>query len=235
MRIRWLCAALGMFVLMAADVASGQGRAGRVGTPPPPAPSPAPGSNCVSIAAPQPSRIYTYQHRESTGALTSTTNQWESVTTTGSRVRITGPQGVQIHINTHTILGDVAILTLTRKTDGKGGLMSSTEFSPGLVSDPAFRACTGKSWGIGAVAATYRTASGQGGSAMTPGGTLTILGIREQVTVPAGTFDTVHYLRSTSQANDEYWKSTEHGVVVKHIATLRGGAGGVTETLLSIR
>jgi hypothetical protein len=70
---------------------------------------------------------------------------------------------------------------------------------------------------------------------MTPSGTLTILGRREQITVPAGTFETVHYLRSTSQSNDEYWKSIEHGVVVKHIATLRGGAGSVTETLLSIK
>ena len=50
--------------------------------------------------------------------------------------------------------------------------------------------------------------------------------------MPAGSFDTVHYVR-TSQSNDEYWKSIEHGVVVKHIATTP--VGTVTEVLVEIR
>ncbi len=53
-----------------------------------------------------------------------------------------------------------------------------------------------------------------------------------RVTVPAGTFDTVHYIR-TSQSTDEYWKSLEHGVVVKHVATLPMGT--MTEVLSAIR
>ena len=66
----------------------------------------------------------------------------------------------------------------------------------------------------------------------TPAGTLRIVAIREKVTVPAGTFDAVHYIR-TSQSTDEYWKSLEHGVIVKHIGTLPTGV--VTEVLLSIK
>jgi hypothetical protein len=42
----------------------------------------------------------------------------------------------------------------------------------------------------------------------------------------------VRYVR-TSQSTDEYWKSIEHGVVVKHIATLPSGA--MTEVLSAIR
>jgi len=191
--------------------------------------------DCVPIATPQPARVFSYQHRESTGGTTTTTNQWESVTPTGSRVKTSGPAGVQIQVNTHRIVNDVAVLTLTMKTTAKGGLIASTEFSPGVVSDPAFRACAGRSWAIPAVSASYRSASGQGASAMTPSGTLRIVGIREKVTVPAGTFETVHYERSTTQSHDEYWKSIEHGVVVKHLATLRGGAGSVSELLTAIK
>ena len=50
--------------------------------------------------------------------------------------------------------------------------------------------------------------------------------------MPAGTFDTVHYVR-TSQSTDDYWKSIEHGVIVKHTGTLP--VGTVSETLVEIR
>jgi hypothetical protein len=50
--------------------------------------------------------------------------------------------------------------------------------------------------------------------------------------VPAGTFDAVRYIR-TSQSTDEYWKSIEHGVVVKHIGKVNGQT--ITETLISIK
>lgn len=50
--------------------------------------------------------------------------------------------------------------------------------------------------------------------------------------MPAGQFDTVHYIR-TSQSTDEYGKSIDHGVIVKHIGTLPGAA--VTEVLLSVK
>ena len=64
-----------------------------------------------------------------------------------------------------------------------------------------------------------------------------MLGIHESVKVPAGTFDTVHYTRTTAGARgtivDEYWKSIEHGVTVKHSSTLLGMT--TTEVLQSIR
>jgi hypothetical protein len=48
-----------------------------------------------------------------------------------------------------------------------------------------------------------------------PNGVETITNLRSRQTVPAGTFDTVEYVR-TSQSRDVYWKSTVHGVIVKH-------------------
>jgi hypothetical protein len=81
------------------------------------------------------------------------------------------------------------------------------------------------------VTATYQSTQANA-SAQTPAGTLRIIAIREKVTVPAGEFDTVHYVR-TSQSTDEYWKSIEHGVVVKHVATLPGAVA--THVLLSVK
>src|SRR4030095_16227812 len=148
--------------LMAGSIAVGL-QAQRA-TQPPPTPSASTAGGCEPIATPLPSHVYTNDHRESTGGRTTTTEQWESVTQTGSRVRITTPQGVMVQVNTHRIANDVAIVTLSMKTDAKGGLISSTGFSPGMVSDPAFRACPNGSWNIAPLTVTFRTSSGQGGS-----------------------------------------------------------------------
>ena len=189
------------------------------------------GSDCVTIGKPKPDLVYTYRHVESTGNSTETTQQWESVTETGSRVKITGPAGSMSQVNEHRIVDDVAVLQRTTKLDAYGTPSESTAFSPGLISDPAFRACAGRSWTIASVAATFRSSRIKATSA-TPAGTLRIVALRERITVPAGTFDTVRYVR-TSQSTDEYWKSLEHGVIVKHTATVNGQL--VTETLVSIK
>ena len=187
--------------------------------------------DCVAIGTPKPSATYVYQHTESRGKATEMTTTWEIVTATGSRSRTTGPQGVIVQINEHHIVDDVAVLDKSTKLDAKGSVIDSTAFRPGLVSDPAFRGCAGRSWPIPSVTASYQS-SQVNASAPTPVGTLRIVAIRERVTVPAGTFDAVRYVR-TSQSTDEYWKSIEHGVVVKHIATLP--AGTMTEVLAAIR
>ncbi len=188
-------------------------------------------ADCVSIGKPKPSATYVYEHSESGRAVTRVTNTWESVTETGSRLRADGPNGIFVQVNAHHLEGDVAVLDKSSKLGPGGAPVDATTFRPGLVSDPAFRACAGQSWQIPSVTATYQ--SGQAnGTAPTPAGTLRIISIHERIAVPAGTFDTVHYVR-TSQSNDEYWKSIEHGVVVKHIATLK--VGTVTEVLAEIR
>jgi hypothetical protein len=188
-------------------------------------------ADCVAIGKPKPSVTYTMQHVESPGPATQYTNTWESVTETGSRVRITGPSGPMVQVNEHHITDDAMVLDRSTKLNARGGTIDSTTFRPGIVGDPAFRACAGKTWTIASVTASYQSSTNNA-SAATPAGTLRIIAIRERVTVPAGTFDTVHYIR-TSQSIDEYWKSLDAGVVVKHIA--RVGGNTVTETLIQIR
>lgn len=189
-------------------------------------------TKCVSIGKPRPDVTYTYDHIETTGKRSQYTNVWESVTDTGSRVRVVGPLGTEVQVNVHKIVDDAALLSKTTKLDARGGVIDSTSFSPDLVSDPAFRVCEGKSWRIPTVQATYQSAK-QNASTGTPAGTLRIVAIRESLTVPAGRFDTVHYIR-TSQSIDEYWKALDQGVIVKHIATLPR-VGSVTDTLVSMK
>lgn len=187
--------------------------------------------DCVTISTPRPALGYTYQHVESTGKKTVYTDHWASVTETGSRVRTTRGGAVTIQVNRHHIANDVAVLDESRQLNPRGAVTQSTLFRPGIVSDPAFRACAGRSWRIPAATASFRSAQ-HSASAATPAGTLKIVAIRESVTVPAGTFATVHYIR-TSQSVDEYWKSIEHGVVVKHIGKLP--AARVTDVLIAIK
>ena len=185
--------------------------------------------NCVNIATPAASKVYTYQHTETTGKVTQSTQQWDRVDGTGFRERVTTPAGLQIKENEHHIVDDVSVIDKTSTLNASGKVVDATTFVPGIVADPAFRACAGKSWPIPQTTATYNPGSHQ---ATTPAGTLTIIALHEKITVPAGTFDTVHYKR-TSQSVDEYWKSIDEGVIVKHIGTLP--MGQITEVLQSIK
>jgi hypothetical protein len=189
------------------------------------------GADCVTIGKPRPTVSYTYQHSESTGRRSQYTQRWEELTDTVGRVRIVSPRGTEIQVNSHRIVDDVAVLDRTSKLAVGGSVIESTTFRPGLVTDPAFRACTGSSWPIPAVTVSFQSGQTRA-SAPNPAGTLKIIAIREPVRVPAGQFDTVHYIR-TSQSRDEYWKSIEHGVIVKHVGTLPNFV--VTEELLSIK
>jgi hypothetical protein len=57
------------------------------------------------------------------------------------------------------------------------------------------------------------------------------------VTVPAGTFDTVRYVKTMNsgrgQVVDEFWKSIDHGVTVKRTSTQPGSVA--TEILIAIK
>ncbi len=187
--------------------------------------------DCVTIATPKPTATFVYQHTEPGGRATRVTNTWDRFTQTGSRLRADGPAGVFVQVNAHHIENDVVVLDGTSKLGPGGNPIDSTTFRPGLIAEPAFRACAGQSWQIPSVTATFQS-SQTNTSASTPAGTLKIVAVHERVTVPAGTFETVHYVR-TSQSTDEYWKSIEHGVVMKHTGTLPGGTA--SEVLLEIR
>ena len=73
------------------------------------------------------------------------------------------------------------------------GPSEKTTFRPGVVGDPAFRACADRSWPIREAMASHVSAQGATASAPTYAGTLKIVSIRESVSVPAGQFETVRF------------------------------------------
>ncbi len=188
--------------------------------------------DCVTIGRPKPTATYVMQHAESTGKVTSVSQIWERVDEKGSRLKWTGPAGSWLQVNEHRIVDDVAVLDRTSKLGLNDVMVESTSFSrPGLVADPAFRACAGRTWQIPAVTAFFQSGTLKV-SSQTPYGTLKIIALRERITVPAGTFETVRYTR-TSQSVDEYWKAHSTGIIVKHIAKVAGNT--VTEVLMSVK
>jgi hypothetical protein len=197
-------------------------------------------ADCVALGTPKPTLTYTYIRTER-GASVEYATQWEEVTDTGSRQHTTRAGrggGTSNNVSRHRVENDVSIIqeTVQSGADGSGAFTSTTVFEPGVVGDPFGRACAGRSWPIASVTAINRSARGTF-SARSDAGELKILGIHERLIVPAGTFDTIHYTRTTTSARgtivDEYWKSIEHGVTVKHQSTVLGTF--TTEVLQSIR
>jgi hypothetical protein len=143
----------------------------------------------------------------------------------------TGGRAIE-YVSRYRIVDDVSVIEETAQSDA-----GTTMFAPGVVGDPFGRACTGRSWPIASATATNRSTRGTF-SAQSDAGELRVLGIHVPVTVPAGTFDTVHSTRTTRSAGrgtivDEYWKSIEHGVVVRHLSAVAGVK--LTEELQAIR
>src|SRR5262245_13945054 len=135
--------------------------------------------DCVTIGKPRTSATYVYQHTEPGGRATRVDNRWESMTETGSRLRANGPAGLFVQVNEHHIEDDVAMLDKSPKLGPDGQALDSTTFTPGLVSDPAFRACASRSWQIRPVTATFQQSGQTMASAQTPAGTLRIVSIHE--------------------------------------------------------
>jgi hypothetical protein len=196
--------------------------------------------SCVALGTPNPSLTYTYARTER-GATVEYSTQWEEVTDSGSRQRTTRAGrggGTTNNVSRHRVENDVSIIqeTVQSGTDSGAAFTSTTVFEPGVVGEPFGRACAGRSWPIASVTAINRSARGTF-SAKSDAGELELLGVNERVIVPAGTFDTIHYTRTTTSARgtvvDEYWKSIEHGVTVKHQSTRIGMF--TTEVLHSIR
>jgi hypothetical protein len=180
---------------------------------------------------------YVYRYSDTQGS-TEFTNQWKQFSATGSQLVTTRPNAQSTYVSKHSVTDDVFVLesSVASGTDGSGPFSTSMTYSPGAIGDPAYRACAGKTWAIPVVNAANKSARGSF-SAKTDPGTMRIVAINESVTVPAGTFNTVRYVKTMNsgrgQVVDEFWKSIEHGVTVKRTSTQPGSVA--TEVLLAIK
>ena len=193
-------------------------------------------SNCVAIGAPKPTQSFTYRYADNTSS-SEYTNKWEQFTATGSQlltIRTGANAGQNTYVSKHKVVDDVFVLEASTAsgTDGGGPFTNSMTYSPGAIGDPAYRACEGKKWTVPSVNATMKSMQGSF-SQKTSAGTLSIVKIHESVTVPAGTFDTIYYVKTMGPVIDDIWKSVEHGVTVKRNVRQPGGIG--TEVLIAIK
>lgn len=201
-----------------------------------PNPAPAVTGNCVAIGSPKPTQSFAYRYSDKTSSA-EYTNRWEQFTPTGSQLittRTGATGGQSTYVSKHKVVDDVFVLEASTAsgTDGNGAFTNSMTYTPGAIGDPAYRACEGKSWKVPSVNATIKSMQGSFSQKTDPG-TLVIVKIHESVTVPAGTFDTVHYVKTMGQAVDDFWKSIEHGVTVKRNG--RQPLSIATEVLTAVR
>jgi hypothetical protein len=190
-------------------------------------------ANCVAIGTPKPTLSYVHRYSDKSGS-TDYTNQWKQMSATGSLLVTTRPGAHSTYVAKHSVSDDVIVLESSTATgfDAGGPFNNSMTYSPGAIGDPAFKACEGKTWTIPAVNATSKSAGGSF-STKTNAGTMRIIKINESVTVPAGTFNTVHYIKTMGQVADEFWKSIDHGITVKRNSVQPGSVA--TEVLLAIK
>lgn len=197
-------------------------------------------ANCVDIGSPKPTVSYHYRYSDNTTSA-EFANQWQQFTPTGSRLvttRTGAGVGQSTYVSKHQVVNDVFVLEASTAsgTDAAGAFTNSMTYTPGAIGDPAYKACEGATWTIAAVTATSKSMQGTF-SMKTDPGVLKIVKIRESMTVPAGTFDTVHYIKTMNsgrgQVVDQFWKSIEHGVTVRRTSTQPGGIA--VEVLTGIR
>ena len=200
------------------------------------------GAQCVPINPPKPDVDFIYSYTSSTGEVSESTTRWLQFTPTTSRLRTTragrtGPL-VATEETEHSIENDLLVMlrdTLTG-TDEAGPYSSSMTYSPGMIVMPAFRACAGHTVTIPSVAQTNKSNLGTVSTQSDPG-VLKVIAVEVPVTVPAGTYSTVHFIRTLNKPRGtdvtEVWRSTLHGVTVKRVHTTPRTAA--TEVLQAIR
>jgi hypothetical protein len=191
--------------------------------------APAAVDGCVEFGKPDPAATYLYRRSDSGGPVTQYSHRWTEFTAERASVAVVRGKVNEVVTNKYKVQDDVSMIAATASRSSSGS--SRTDFRPALMGEPVFRACAGRTWKIKAVAATY-TAGSQVSTASTFAGTMKIVSLRETIQVPAGRFECVRYTRTlatpTGPSLDEYWKSIEHGVVVKQVSKL-GGATSTTE------
>lgn len=231
---RWVVRLVALAVLLAASLQLLMAAAA------PPQAAAVASTNCVAIGAPKPTLNFTYRYAD-TSTSSDYTNRWDQFSPTGSRLittRTGANAGQSTYVSKHQVANDVFVLEASTAvgTDGGGTFNNSMTYTPGAIGDPAYKACEGTTWKIAPVNATMTSLQGSF-SMKTDPGTMTIIKIHESMTVPAGTFDTVHYMKTMNsgrgQLVDEFWKSIEHGVTVKRNSRQPGGIA--VETLIAIK
>jgi hypothetical protein len=201
-------------------------------------------SDCVTTPRPRPNVTYTFRFTNANGSATTTTMRWLETTDGSVRVRTTQSDvpGVTESMSqiTQHIRDDLFVIEKsdsTNVTTGRGPVRTVATYKPALIGDPAFHLCKGKKWSFPAVTMTTVVDPGKTSQTTTYAGNGEVLSVHESVTVPAGAFDTVHYMVTHTSPNGpitlESWRSIKEGVNAKYTYTVNRATA--TQVLISIR
>lgn len=186
-------------------------------------------ADCVAFGQPRSTTTYVYRRSDPGAPVTEYSHRWTEFTAERASVAVVRGKVNEAVTHKYKVQDDVSMIAATASRTSTGS--SRTDFRPALMGEPMSRACAGRTWKIKAVAATY-TAGSQVSTASTFAGTMKIVSLRETIQVPAGRFECVRYTRTLATpagpSLDEYWKSVEHGVVVKQVSKV-GGRASTTE------
>jgi hypothetical protein len=190
--------------------------------------------DCIEFGKPKPQQNFAYRRTDSNGAKSDYSQRWTEFLPERTTVTVARGASGETVVSLQTLSDDVTLIASTTSTSRSGS--SRTSFQPAVMGDPMRRACAGRSWTIPAVSATHSEGD-RVNSAQTYAGTMRIIALRETIRVPAGEFPCVHYTRTLAtpggQSVDNYWKSIEHGVMVRQVSKL--GNWSSTQELVAIR
>ncbi len=199
--------------------------------------------DCVAVSRPKLDVTYAFRFTDAAGTVSTSTTEYLAASDTSVRLRLThsGAFGTVERVNESTLRVEDDLVVIEKMvssgTNARGAFQNTVTFRPARISDPASRVCSARTWTIPPV--TVSTVGSQGGvSEMTTDpGSGRVISVRESVTVPAGTFQTVHYEKIFDGANgrvvEETWQSIADGVSVKY--THAGPAGVATQVLTGTR
>jgi hypothetical protein len=182
---------------------------------------------------------YAFNFTDPAGTVSTSSTEYLAVSDTSLRLRLThsGAFGTVERVNDSTLRVEDDLVVIEKMvssgTNERGAFQNTVTFQPARIGDPASRVCSGRTWSIPSVAVS--TVGSQGGSSemTTDAGSGRVISVRESVTVPAGTFQTVHYEKIFDGANgrvvEETWLSITDGISVKY--THDGPAGVATQVL----
>jgi hypothetical protein len=187
---------------------------------------PARGDDCVTVGRPKVGVTYAFRFTDAAGTASTSTTEYLAVSDTSVRLRLihSGAFGSVERVNESTLrVEDDLVVTekmVSSGTNAGGAFENTVTFQPARIGDPASRVCSGRTWTIPPVSVS--TVGSQGGRAdmATDPGRGRVISVRESVTVPAGTFQTVHYEKVFDGANghviEETWQSIADGVSLKY-------------------
>jgi hypothetical protein len=194
-------------------------------------------ADCVTVARPAVGVKYAFRFADAAGTVSTSITEYLAFSDTSVRLRLTHNGAFasveRVNESTFRVEDDLVVTEkmVSSGTNAGGAFENTVTFQPARIGDPASRVCSGRTWTIPPVSVS--TVGSQGGLAemTTDPGHGRVISVHESVTVPAGTFQTVHYEKVFDGANghvvEETWQSIADGVSVKY--THDGPAGVATQ------